>query len=48
MRKAFMFKILDIFYSPTPEKEVMIYKAFSGSAFTSIDICRFKYLKGRK
>ena len=49
--KAFMFKILDIFYSPTPEKEVMIYKGFSlfgGSAFGSLNLCRFKYLKGRK
>jgi hypothetical protein len=49
--KAYMFKIEKISYDPTPEKGVMLYKGFSlfgGSDFGSINLCRFKYLKGGK
>jgi hypothetical protein len=51
--KAYMLKIEEIYDSPGPtrEKEVMLYKGFSlfgGSDFGSINLCRFKYLKGGK
>jgi hypothetical protein len=49
--KAYMFKIEKISYDPTPEKGVELYKGFSlhpMSGFGSINLCRFKYLKGSK
>lgn len=43
--KAFMFKIMDIFYEPNsePSKEVILYEGYS---YGSGNVCRFKYLKG--
>lgn len=46
--EAYMFKITKISYSPTPEKEVMIYEGFRVHSYGNINLCRFKYLKGRK
>lgn len=48
--EAYMFKIEEIFHgrgSPS-EKVVMIYEGFRVHSYGNINLCRFKYLKGRK
>lgn len=54
--KAYMFKIENIYYEPgvmRPSKEVLIYEGYTLGFYEnptrgSINLCRFKYLKGRK